>query len=850
MASATNSQANGDPLKFLTGEVATQRFTELLTGSLDTSMCWRVFADPADKRSERKPDGSPTWPASALEGTLNTAQHELHRLQKLDYGVYAVVNFGGARGSQITRVRAVFVDKDGGKHGAAQRWQDVQWHVEPDFLVVDPNDDYHWHAYWLVAPDFPIGRFTSTQKRLAQRYGSDPSVSDLSRVMRVPGFKHMKDRPKTRVLVDRTCGAACASVLKSLDAVTAGLPELRNEDGSPARQARPDFELDLDHNVAHARARLKAWKNAKAGTGNHWTYQAAVRAMDFGLSIEKTIEVVGERDALNPSPRPPEELEITVQNALAYRQNDLGCDAQDEPSLRFAASIAAEVARQAENEPEEFFDYFSEDRPEPFPLDILPPAVRSYVETLGKSMGIEPSPIAVAALTALSGCIDHGIRMKMLRRSGNFWVSACLWGLLVGDVGTKKSPILDDAGRVLRSETMASQRRFEGDCARATVARAEYNRQIKDLATKDEPRAAPQGVEIANVYWIGADNTIEAVSDLLKYQPRGVFLEAKEIQSWVGDFDKYGSHGGTRAVFLEARDGGQRTIGRKTGRVFIPNWSVSVLTATQPGTLAKIPDRETDGFIQRFLPCFMDETRHKGQEVDDALLQGFYDLQRQLLKLAAPADLHLDDEALAATDDFDTWLIEVNNARTFGPGFGGFLGKLMGLLGNLTVILHLAEHPVDGLTLSVAVGTVRAARRIIEEFTIPHMLLIHQPGQRKTAEGQRRYALATKVLCGDRNRYRASEIKRMVPAWEGFDQWELARAVSTVTGYLIPDGVSNPPVAWVVNPELRTRLAAQRDKLLAAHVGKRAGAAVARAAKTKRTLQAPKALVTVDDQDW
>ena len=60
-------------------------------------------------------------------------------------------------------------------------------------MVVSSSPD-RWHAYWLIS-DCPLETFGPTQQRLAAMFNGDPSVSDLPRVMRLPGFYHLKGEP-------------------------------------------------------------------------------------------------------------------------------------------------------------------------------------------------------------------------------------------------------------------------------------------------------------------------------------------------------------------------------------------------------------------------------------------------------------------------------------------------------------------------------------------------------------------------------------------------------------------------------------------------------------------------------
>ena len=369
------------------GAAAAERFVELLTGIPDAAMHWRVIADPPDAEDARKLEPGP----------ILARIEEMRNYQDQGFGVFVVVNAGGSCGSQITDIRAVFIDADG-------RRLPERWHVQPHFIVI--RDETHWHAYWLVG-GVTVSQFTALQKRLISRYDSDPVVCDLARVMRVPGFKHLKtpNNPIEVRLEDWTGRDRDWWQLPlSLEQVTNGLPELKNKDGTPVRQCRPDLALDLPVNVEHARKVLRSWTDAEPGEGNGWAYKAAQRAMDFGLSPEMAIEVVAERDAFNPSPRDPDELETIVQNAFQYRQNDIGCDAQD-PASKTAAAQSANPA----------VEYFNR-----AVAKITSEGDAHMLEGGGglwcEAPDSEPIPFWIAVLNAAFAAVSHNGRIQIAGR--------------------------------------------------------------------------------------------------------------------------------------------------------------------------------------------------------------------------------------------------------------------------------------------------------------------------------------------------------------------------------------------------------------------------------------------------
>jgi hypothetical protein len=104
--------------------------------------------------------------------------------------VFVTVNETDGKGratTNIVRVRATFVDLDGAP------LEPVTTHRIPPHIVIESSPD-RWHAYWLTV-DCPLKDFKIAQKRLASQFNGDPSVCDLPRVMRLPGFLHQKGEP-------------------------------------------------------------------------------------------------------------------------------------------------------------------------------------------------------------------------------------------------------------------------------------------------------------------------------------------------------------------------------------------------------------------------------------------------------------------------------------------------------------------------------------------------------------------------------------------------------------------------------------------------------------------------------
>ncbi|WP_419876074.1 DNA-primase RepB domain-containing protein [Candidatus Pristimantibacillus sp. PTI5] len=57
-------------------------------------------------------------------------------------------------------------------------------------MIIETKNGFH--IYWVLQGG-SINHFVPIQKALAQKFGSDPMITNLSRVMRLPGFYHMKN---------------------------------------------------------------------------------------------------------------------------------------------------------------------------------------------------------------------------------------------------------------------------------------------------------------------------------------------------------------------------------------------------------------------------------------------------------------------------------------------------------------------------------------------------------------------------------------------------------------------------------------------------------------------------------
>lgn len=162
--------------KTFSPEAHAEAFLKLLDPSAET-FAFRVFPETS---------GS-TIAACNRNGQIGQLRPFLQQKNEGGGGVFVVVNEGGQRTGEITRVRAVFADTDGAP------LDPIKAALRPHIIV--ESSPGRWHAYWLVEAGFPLDKFSAVQTAIAKKFGTDKSIKDLPRVMRVPGFYHNKREP-------------------------------------------------------------------------------------------------------------------------------------------------------------------------------------------------------------------------------------------------------------------------------------------------------------------------------------------------------------------------------------------------------------------------------------------------------------------------------------------------------------------------------------------------------------------------------------------------------------------------------------------------------------------------------
>lgn len=167
-----------------------QRFLEALSSKLpgDRSFTFQTFGDGKHRKGIKEL-------RRIRHGTLEEHADELKRLNRKGAGIFVTVNMTDGKGREeenIVQLRSAFVDADNiDLLEVFKSDPDVDQYY-PNILVKSKRG---YHAYWLLDRWEDKKSFTPLQLALIKKFGTDHEVRDLTRVMRLPGFFHMKDEP-------------------------------------------------------------------------------------------------------------------------------------------------------------------------------------------------------------------------------------------------------------------------------------------------------------------------------------------------------------------------------------------------------------------------------------------------------------------------------------------------------------------------------------------------------------------------------------------------------------------------------------------------------------------------------
>lgn len=200
------------------------------------------------------------------------------------------------------------------------------------------------HCYWrLLAKTTPI-EWSEAQARMIATLGSDRTIKNPERIMRLPGFENVKQEQKAPCFIlDADCKKVC-DITDLLDHCVAEIPPVPDSPTPVMTQKYPLLETK-------ARAMLYAakWPGCVEGERNNTAYLHACQMVnDFKVPEDETLDILKQWNAYNTPPLPDAELLTSLKSAVKGAKNPPGCKLADRPRKSMFVAPACSGATTSE----------------------------------------------------------------------------------------------------------------------------------------------------------------------------------------------------------------------------------------------------------------------------------------------------------------------------------------------------------------------------------------------------------------------------------------------------------------------------------------------------------------------
>ena len=738
-----------------------------------------------------------------LHGTLAEHWQELCRLNQAGAGVFVGVNETDLRGRKtenIVRVRAIFQEAD--RPGCPEL------PTVPHIVVESSPGKFH---RYVLLDGCPLDGFTAMQERMVESYGSDPNAKDLARVLRLPGFFHLKtpDRPH----MVRITSESGELPLGYAEAMRIFPPVQRKPRPAPSDTGhRLDNLEEVQSALSAIDPDLGYYQWVSVGMALHdWSGGAAVGLEAWvGWSSRGDKYREGEcADKWQSFDGAGVTIKTVFDMAAKTGWRWQGGGDPGDPASDFADHQDGEVRQPAP----------LPDLPAvaPFDYDLLPESFKPWVRDIAERLQCPPDFVAVAAMVALAVVVGRKVVIRP-KQHDSWAVVANLWALIVGRPGIMKTPGTEATfgpmnmliARALDEYDEAMQR-FETDKKEAKLRGEEREKKARKRLN-DNPDAdlgdllATGTIDPPTLRRYRTNDTSPAsLGELLRLNPNGLLVYRDELVSLLKGLDREDQAEG-RGFYLTGWNGDSPYTIDRIGRglhLHIPAVCISLLGGTQPGRLAEYTRQAVrggaadDGLMQRFgllvwpdpVTTWKNIDRPPDYDAESTAYAVFNRLDRLDL-LAIDAELeHTPDGdptglpflrfSAEALPHFQEWheALEVRlRSGELHPALESHFSKYRKLVPALALLVHLAD---DGRGPVSEVATLKALAWT--EYLETHAHRIY--GAVTQAEVAAAKAILRRIKRGDlKPPFASHDVWR--PGWTGLSDRELVgRALEMLTDY-------------------------------------------------------------------
>lgn len=423
-------------------------------------------------------------------------------------------------------------------------------------------------------------------------------------------------------------------------------------------------------------------------------------------------------------------------------------------------------------------DIFHEFHAPAIRYEQLPQCLADWCMDTAGVVGVDATILALPAIVAAASMIHDGMQIQPERNNTSWRESARLWGAIVGEPSSKKSPAMSRALSIVKKidvECNEREGKLKYEYSLNEKAHAANEKAYVDRVSKGEKNVPlPVKPEMPEIHRaIAQDFTIEVLRDILKHSARGILAERDELTGFFGSMDQYkNAKGSDRAAWLELYNGGSRRIERVgAGSIFVRNWSACLVGGIQPEPLRAIASgMHEDGLLQRFMVVYGRPGGPGNEQAPNKAADTRYrDMMRQLWDTQpSPNPVHLSIGANEVRKEIVAYAYRLIGIKFVSTAMTAHLGKWEGLSARLMLTFHCIEcadrkqHPQSS---EVSVETAERVKLFMLNLLLPHATAFYMDVVGGSELTKQVNAVANLILCGESNEITLRDITRGWIGW-------------------------------------------------------------------------------------
>jgi hypothetical protein len=355
----------------------------------------------------------------------------------------------------------------------------------------------------------------------------------------------------------------------------------------------------------------------------------------------------------------------------------------------------------------------------PFPVEVFPLLIQEIITATNESLNFPIDFIGASMLYAVSVAIGNTHKIEIM----NGWSeNAVLYLSIVGRAGTNKSHPFSFALKPIEQRDNLKFLKYQKE-------KQEFDIVSKLTKKEREEQGYNEPIKPILEQHLVTDFTPEALTDVHKFNKRGIGVYADELASWFKNFNRY-NKGSEEQFWLSNWSGKPIRINRKSSEpTYIPFPFICVAGTIQPGVLNELAQNRTEnGFLDRLLFVVPDNLKKEywsKKQLDPIFIKNWEIIINNLLDLSIIEDetfnpqseiLNFTPEAKKLLFEWQRELTDLSN-KFENEAISGIYAKIEMYAVRLALILEMMLFACgEGDKQAVGIEAVQGALKLVEYF--------------------------------------------------------------------------------------------------------------------------------------